>query len=140
MAKAYKANLYTTKGRELIHQNLKLDATDIRWIMENPVPNKSIEYNDNRISKYVAQKGRYGVTGEILDIYTMHCHHVKQLQDGGTDRYSNLIIVSMEIHILIHATKSDTINQYKTLIKNAEQLEKLNKLRKSVGNQEIDIL
>ncbi|MGH2165350.1 hypothetical protein ACQ1Z7_14890, partial [Enterococcus faecalis] len=51
------------------------------------------------------------------------------------DKYSNLIIVKPEVHILIHATKEDTIQRYMTLLNlNDEQVKRLNKLRLLVRN------
>ena len=48
---------------------------------------------------------------------------------------NNLIIVKPEVHILIHATKEDTIQRYMTLLNlNDEQVKRLNKLRLLVRN------
>ena len=51
--------------------------------------NKSIEYNDNRISKYVAQYGKCYVTGEEIGIERVHCHHIVPIKQGGDDKYNN---------------------------------------------------
>lgn len=37
----------------------------------------------------------------------IHCHHKIPKRYGGTDAYTNLIIVSKAIHALIHATNED---------------------------------
>ena len=68
----------------------------------------------------------------------MECHHKIPKKLGGTDNYSNLIYVKTEVHILIHATKKETIDKYMKLL-NLEKvsLKKLNKLRVLVGNSEI---
>ena len=52
--------------------------------------NKSIEYNDNGISKYVAQYGKCYVTGEEIGIERVHCHHIVPIKQGGDDKYNNL--------------------------------------------------
>jgi len=53
----------------------------------------------------------------------------------GRDNYQNLILVHEHVHTLIHATNEITINKYLSKISlNKKQLEKLNKLRKQVGN------
>lgn len=97
---------YTEKGRELIHQNLKkISWRDLQYLMENPKVNESIEYNDNRISLYVGQNGLCAITKEPLDIENMDCHHKIPKYLGGTDEYQNLILVTREVHILIHATR-----------------------------------
>ena len=50
---------------------------------------------------------------------------------GGTDEYKNLIIVSSDIHCLIHATKPETIQKYlEKLNLDAKQLRKLDSVYK----------
>ena len=129
---------YTEKGRELIHKELGcIDQNMLNHLINNPSTRQSIEFNDNRISKYVAQKGKCSISGITLN-EDMQVHHIKPKQDGGTDEYSNLIIVSYEIHKLIHATKAETIKKYLSLTKlDKDAMKKLNKLRKSVGNDVI---
>ena len=70
----------------------------------------------------------------------MQVHHIEPLYKGETDEYKNLIIVSYEIHKLIHATNQETIEKYLKQVKlDNKALEKLNKLRKNVGNDVIMI-
>lgn len=130
---------YTEKGRELIHQNLKkISWRDLQYLMENPKVNESIEYNDNRISLYVGQNGLCAITKEPLDIENMDCHHKIPKYLGGTDEYQNLILVTREVHILIHATREETINKILQNLKIGQTgIKKINKLRKLVGNNEI---
>ena len=93
---------------------------------------------DNRVSLYAAQYGKCAVTGKVLWIDEIHCHHKKPVSQGGTDEYKNLIIVHVDIHRLIHATKSDTITAYLNKLNLTKpQLEKLNKLRTMAGNPAI---
>lgn len=124
-------NKYTVKGRAFIHKNLQIDVDTLVWLMRHPVLDKSIEFADNRISLFAAQYGRCGVTGVKLIPNDIHCHHKIPLEQGGTDSYSNLILVTEAVHILIHATKVDTIQKYiKELGLTVKQIEKCNKLRK----------
>lgn len=130
MSRTRKINRYTKEGRALKHQNLKFDTGVLRWLMRNPVKGQSIEYADNRISLYAAQYGKCAVTNELLEAHDIHCHHKVPKQYGGSDNYSNLLIVSETVHKLIHATKKETLNKYlKILGLNEKQLRKLNKLR-----------
>ncbi len=127
-------NKYTVKGRAFIHKNLQIDVDTLVWLMRHPVLDKSIEFADNRISLFAAQYGRCGVTGVKLTPNDIHCHHKIPLEQGGTDSYSNLILVTEAVHILIHATKEDTIQKYiKELGLTVKQIEKCNKLRKMAG-------
>lgn len=124
-------NKYTLEGRAFIHKNLQIDVDTLVWLMKHPVLDKSIEFADNRISLFAAQYGRCGVTGIKLTPNDIHCHHKIPLEQGGTDSYSNLILVTEAVHILIHATKEDTIQKYiKELGLTNKQIEKCNKLRK----------
>lgn len=130
---------YTKEGREKIHNKQQSVSIHIlKYIMENPIPSQSIEYNDNRISLYVGQKGICPISKEHLIIGNMECHHKTPRECGGTDEYSNLIFLKTEVHKLIHATTIETIEKYKQLLNlDKDTLKKLNKLRKLVGNFEI---
>lgn len=127
---------YTQEGRDKIHQTLKgINPKMIQYLLENPSPNQSIEYNDNRISRYVGQNGVCGVTGKYLQKGKMECHHIKPKIQNGSDEYDNLIFVTTDVHKLIHATLEETVEKYlKILNLNKTQLTKINKFRKLVGN------
>ena len=133
-----KVNKYTVEGREKIHQKLSVvTEAELNWLRKHPVIGEraTVEYNDNRIARYVAQKGKCGVTEVKLLPWDMHCHHIIPLKDGKDDSYINLIIVKPSIHRLIHATNQETINLIlKEEILTEKGLKKLNELRKKVGN------
>ncbi len=62
--------------------------------------------------------------------HEIHCHHKAPVSDGGTDAYANLVLVTADVHRLIHATQEDTIsNLLNKLNLDQSQLAKLNKLR-----------
>lgn len=132
-------NIYSLEGRIKIHENIKGYNTKLlKYIMQNPIKNASTEYNDNRISLYIGQNGKCGVTGEILEHGDIEVHHKIPKSKGGTDKYKNLIIIRKSIHKLIHATNTETIKNYmNNLHLKGNQIDKLNKLRKMVGNCEI---
>lgn len=131
-------NSYTPEGREAIHKmlNRSIDTGIMHYLMRNPVSYRSAAYNDNRISLYCAQFGKCAITGNKLEVGDIHCHHKVPKYLGGTDDYSNLVIVCEDVHRLIHATNPDTIRKYmEKLNLNSKQLKKLNKLR-SLANVE----
>lgn len=134
-------NKYTKEGRELIHKSLEsVDMSMVHALMRNPVKGATIEYNDNRLSLYVAQKGRCAICKEQLSIESIHCHHRLPKSQGGGDEYANLIILDKYMHQLVHATDSNTIAFLLSNFKlNKQQIEKLNKLRKLCGNEEIPL-
>ncbi|HBH3576473.1 TPA: group II intron reverse transcriptase/maturase [Clostridioides difficile] len=129
---------YTEEGRFLIHENLNaINMRTVHYLMENPSPNFGIEFNDNRISLYIAQKGSCYVSKKTLKIGQMECHHKNPVSRGGDDSYKNLVYLTTEVHKLVHATTEDTIKKYKEIIGKNLDYERLNKLRKLVGNEEL---
>lgn len=130
---------YTVAGRAKIHNIQRLiPIWMIRYIMENPVRDMSVEYNDNRISLYIAQGGICPISRGFLEIGNMECHHKIPKSMGGNDEYSNLIYVTKEVHKLIHSKEKDTIYKYlKKLNPKTINTKKLNNLRKLSGNFEI---
>ena len=129
-----KINSYTPEGRAEIHKNLnKIDMTVLHYMMRNPILYCSIEYNDNRLSLYSAQTGKCAVSGKMLSIGDIHCHHKVPRQFGGKDNYQNLVLVCEDVHHLIHTTSSDAIQKYlEALNLDQKQKEKLDKLRSLV--------
>ena len=105
-------NRYTPEGRAEIHKNLGVNTDTMIWLMRTPVLDKSIEFADNRISLFAAQYGRCAITGAELMPYDIRCHHKVPLENGGTDKYSNLVLVTEAVHLLIHATLEETIQKY----------------------------
>ena len=114
----------------------------IRYLMENAYKWESIEFADNMLSRYIAQKGNCAVTHKPLYLHNMECHHIKPRKGGKAENnsYSNLIILCTEAHRLITATNEDTIMKYILQLKlDQKQLEKVNKLRKHAGFHPINI-
>lgn len=132
MDRKIRVNPYTPEGRTEIHKNLAgLNLAVMNHLMNTPAGQKSVEYNDNRIALYVAQKGKCAVSGIALDANQVDCHHKKPLSLGGDDSYQNLIIVSDAVHVLIHSSSERTIKKYLNGLQlNSKQLAKLNNLRK----------
>lgn len=130
---------YTDVGRKLIHEKLKkIDTGVMYYLMKNPVYGESTEFNDNRVSLYVAQNGKCFVTGNALTIGDMEVHH-KNPSLNQKDSYKNLVFVTSIVHKLIHATKEETIEKYlKLLTKGRIHFRRLNQLRVSVGNLELN--
>jgi len=130
---------YTIPGRARIHDQLKsVEVHILRYLMEHPVREQSTEYNDNRISLYVAQQGKCYITKEPLRISQMEAHHKEPRDAGGTDAYDNLAFVSTPVHRLIHATEKAVIESCLAELKTTViDYNRLNKLRKLVGRDEI---
>ncbi|RID81467.1 group II intron reverse transcriptase/maturase [Peribacillus asahii] len=130
---------YSPSGRAEIHKNQTLVSEYvIQWLRENPVVNDkaTIEYNDNRISKFVAQHGKCAISGRELFFNEIHCHHITPHYISKDDKFNNLTIVHRDIHKLIHTNESKLFNSISSSFSLSQsQLEKLNKFRLKVGNK-----
>lgn len=135
MAKKLIVCSYTEIGRETIHKNLKLNVQLLHSLMSQPLLYRTVEYADNRISKFSAQRGKCAVTGmEFQTLSDIHCHHILPKCMGGTDKYANLILVLDTVHILVHATNQKKMSEYLNILKlPKESLDKLNTLRKNLN-------
>ena len=113
-------------------------SAQVRYINDKPLICKSIEYMDTRMSIYCAQKGKCAVTGKILEIEEINCHHKVPKKLGGDDDYRNLIIIHSDVHKLIHAKTTEIIEKYfNRLNLTKEMLMKINNLRKLAQREEI---
>ena len=122
---------YTNEGRAIIHDKLGINCNMMYQLMNQKIGSSSIEYYDNRISLYSAQWGKCYVTNkEFSSVDDIHCHHKKAKHRGGTDEYSNLVLVDKDVHKLLHANKLETIEYYLNLLNiKATELRKFNRLR-----------
>ncbi len=122
---------YTADGRSAIHDDLKINTSLLLQLMRIPTYGQSTEYTDNRISLFSAQMGKCAVTGKPFQCLSeIHCHHKTPRNEGGGDKYENLVLVLEPVHVLIHATDENTIRSYLSILKlDVRQLAKLNRLR-----------
>ncbi|MDO6662264.1 reverse transcriptase domain-containing protein [Bacillus thuringiensis] len=136
-----KINNYTIEGRKLVHAQLKrFNSRDISILFKSHIQSSTIEFNDNRISLFIAQQGKCAITKTVLSSGDIHCHHKLPKNLGGTDKYENLIIVTKKVHKLIHAKMEDTISKLLNELKLADiQLKRVNTLRKLLGNKTITL-
>jgi RNA-directed DNA polymerase len=129
---------YTEEGRKKIHKELNAEIKkSLESISINPSLDQTIEFNDNRISRWVAAKGKCSITGEFLG-NNFHCHHKIPTSKGGSDAYDNLVILTPDIHKLIHATNPENISNILNIYElSSKQLKSLNNLRELAGNESI---
>lgn len=127
---------YTEEGRQLIHQRLTHMDVIFRYLAENPIESETIELNDNRISRFSAQRGKCAITKKQLTVHDMRVH---KIYPTGGDGYRNLEIVSKDAYELIHETD---VEKAKAIIEKLreedlwkdEMLKKTNGYRILVGN------
>jgi hypothetical protein len=115
--KKREVNEYTPEGRTVIHKQLEVvDMSILHYLMRNPLQYAGIGLNVNRLSLCCAQHGKCSVTKKPMEFNKIHCHHKTPRKNGGTDSYANLVLVSEDVHMLIHATDGNTIRRYSDLI------------------------
>ena len=135
MGKKRSINKYTPEGRIDIHDNLQINKRLLCDLMRHPLFGRSAEYADNRLSLFSAQWGKCGVTGRTFESAgDIHCHHITPRSKGGSDKYSNLVLVLKPVHKLIHASAPETIAYYLKLLNlDKSQVRKINHLREEAG-------
>ncbi|MGG4495532.1 group II intron reverse transcriptase/maturase [Brevibacillus reuszeri] len=126
---------FTEKGRKLIHKRLMNTAAHlIATTFDKYTSDRSIEYHDNRISKFISQNGKCFVTGKELGLHDWHCHHIIPYYKSKDDSFHNLVVVDKEIHQLIHMKNETKIQQLLSDHKiKGNKLAKLNELRIKAG-------
>lgn len=138
--KRREVNKYVLKSEAEYHVPNSINFEVIRYLMENAYKWESIEFADNMLSRYIAQKGNCAVTHKPLRLHNMECHHIKPRQGGRKEdnSYRNLVILCTEVHRLITATRKETIEKYVQMLNlDEKQLAKINKFRKLAGMTEI---
>jgi group II intron reverse transcriptase/maturase len=123
---------YTKEGRDKIHTKLNVDITiEIHKLANSIYEHNTVELADNKLSKYSAQKGKCSVTGNFLYVEEIEFHHIKPTSLGGTDEFRNLTGLHKNVHKLIHATTTETIERYMNALQlNGKQLDKVNRYRR----------
>lgn len=136
---------YTKVGREKIGQNaIRLREDYIKYVADCiGITNEPIEYLNNRLSRYVYQKGVCGVLQIQFHPKDMDCHHiVAKKRNGmtGDNTFRNLVFIHKDVHKLIHATNDLIIKKYLNILQlSSKQLQKVNEYRVKLGNSEIVI-
>jgi len=134
--------IYNEIDRKVIHKDLKqVSVREIEMFRKGIYKSKSVLYENNRLSKYVAQKGCCGITGERLTPHQAICHHRKPTAQGGSDEYDNLIIINKQYHTIIHHSDPLINKDYRKIISKFEvkALNNLNRLRTEVGNPKLSL-
>lgn len=129
---------YTEEGRELIHKYLEFPVDILNRLMRKQDINESVEFMDNRLSKYSSQRGKCAVTKNFLEYEEIYCHRITPKILGGKENYQNLVIIHQKIHNLIHEIDDEIISQIISEFKlNDEQITKVNNYRRKANNSEI---
>lgn len=136
-------NRYTESGRETIHKMLRSTAYAevLDELSKTEVVGESIEFCDNRLSRFVACQGKCELSKTQLLLEEVACIRLIPKCDGGTDMYSNLRIVHKDVVTLRDTEELDTMkNIIERLgcVKSA-QIQKINKWRAKIGRTPISL-
>jgi len=134
-----KLSLYTEEGRKRIYDKLKPNVSfEISRLLKAKLPNRTVEYMDNRISRFSMKMGKCEITGWNLTANEVHCHHYTPTHLGGLDKFSNLRILHKDIHRLIHRKNTDIISsEIQKFELTDSMINKLNQYRMECGLEKV---
>lgn len=129
---------FTEHGRSKIHEEIALVTKgEIQILLEHKDTRKSVEFNDNRISVFIAQQGNCYITNRRHSPTDMVCIY-KNITETDRDKYQNLVFVEIPIS---KAILTESVQQAKMWLMNyglsSQQKKKLNKIRANYGYQTI---
>lgn len=129
---------FTEHGRSKIHEEIALVTKgEIQILLEYKDTTKSVEFNDNRISVFIAQQGNCYITNRRHSPTDMVCIY-KNITETDRDKYQNLVFVEIPIS---KAILTESVQQAKMWLMNyglsSQQKRKLNKIRANYGYQAI---
>lgn len=132
-------SLFKEEGRKRIYDNLRPNVSlEISRLMKANLPGRTVEYMDNRISRYSMKIGKCEITGWDLTANEVHCHHYVPTHLGGTDKFNNLRILHKDIHRLVHRKNIDIItSEIQKFGLNLPIIKKLNQYRMECGLEKV---
>nr|WP_168380745.1 group II intron reverse transcriptase/maturase [Oceanobacillus caeni] len=135
-----KLSLYTEEGRKRIYEKLKPNISlEISGLMKAKLPGRTVEYTDNRISRFSMKMGKCEITGWNLTAQEVHCHHYTPTHLGGTDTFQNLRILHKDIHRLIHRKNTEIISsEIQKFGLTASMIKKINQYRMECGLETVE--
>ena len=69
---------------------------DISYLVATSKVIRNSRYAMFRISKYSSVKGVSYLSGEYIPVQEYYCYHIKSIENGGTNDFDNLCVLSME--------------------------------------------
>lgn len=125
-------NYYEEEARIKFYDHLKIiNLYVLEHILSRPYRNETLEFNDNVLSKFCGQYGKYAFTNKmIINIENMKVIKIKNVPFNN--KYDNIMLVENRIEKLITKKEVDDfveINQLKKGLTSV-QLKKINIIRK----------
>lgn len=126
-----KINYFEEKSREKFHKSLKIQNLFIlERLVKTPMYQETVELNDNSISKFCGQLGKYSITNR--PIYDLTNLSIIKINENDGNKYDNIMLVTNKIKKLIIIKETDDmieLSRLKSGLTN-EQLSKINLIRK----------
>lgn len=127
-----KINYFKEESRNLFHKKLGLVNLFVLYqILRNPYFDETVEFNDNVISKFCGQYGKYAITSNMI-INNLNCEVIKKNITNNSDKYDNILLVENKVANLLKLERVDDIIEVSNLKRGltCEQLKKINEIRK----------
>lgn len=139
MAKNSAVCSYTAEGRAPIHTNLGFGSFVMAQMRNQASNGHSTEYMDCRLSLFSAQHGKCAISGEeFVSASDIACWLKKPKENGGFERYRNLILIHKRYLILLQDLSLQFLKaKTETLKTTAKMMTKINDLRKQAGLEAI---
>ena len=99
-------------------------------LVKTPMYQETVEFNDNSISKFCGQLGKYSITNR--PIYDLTNLSIIKINENDGNKYDNIMLVTNKIKKLIIIKETDDmieLSRLKSGLTN-EQLSKINLIRK----------
>lgn len=130
--KGNKIDYYSSESREMFYKELKIiNFYMIEEILKNSYLNETVEFNDNIISKFCGQLGKYAFTNKmILNISNLKVVKIKN--NTFNNKYDNIILVESKVKELIEKKEVDDMIEMIRCKKGftSKQLDEINIIRK----------
>lgn len=125
---------YTAEGRALIHKELNLNFDIMKGMREQASNGNSTEYMDSRISLFSAQHGKCAISGEeFKNASDIAVWLKKPKEQGGAERYQNMILIHKRYLILLQEAQQDIKAETKTFEMTKKMISKISCLREQAG-------
>jgi len=82
---------------------------DIGYLVNTSKYIKNSRLAQFRISKYSSVKGISYLSGEYVPVNEYHCHHIKPKENGGTNDFDNLCVLSELEHQILHSNTPEQL-------------------------------
>ena len=129
--KGNKINYFKENSRKMFHKSLEIQNLFVlEKLVMIPKYHETVEFNDNSISKFCGQLGKYAITNTpIFDLTNLS---IIKINKNKGNKYNNIMLVQKKVEKLINIKEMDDMIEMSRLKRGltSEQLRKINIIRK----------